>query len=249
MLGLLTALIWVTSVTVSGPAHEPVAAAPRPVLVELFTSQGCPLCPAANQYLGDLDTRDDVIALGFAVSYWDVYGWRDTFARPEFAERQRTYKTSLDVARIYTPQFVIDGAAEASGVETDAIRSALERRRMAMTVHVDVSTQSLGDGNHRIRIDGMTPTNELAEVWLAVFEPGWHVVNVEGGQNNGLAMRLYNPVQALLHLGEWQSGETFFGASLPRGSSAVVIVQAPDGGEVYGASQFSPEALEIASGD
>ena len=249
MFNVLTALLWMGALGAGGPAHEPVDAPPRPVLVELFTSQGCPLCPDANQYLGELDARDDVIALGFGVSYWDVYGWEDTFARPEFTERQRIYKTSLDVPRIYTPQFVIDGAAEASGAETDAIRSALQRRRMAMPANVNVTAESLGEGNHRLRIIGATPSGEAANVWLAVFDPGWHVVEVEGGNNAGLAMRLYNPVRALLLLGEWQSGEEFFGASLPRGSSAAIIVQGQNGGQVYGAAQFSPDPIEIAAND
>ena len=247
MFNTLTVIIWAGLLGATGPAHEPVDAPPRPVLVELFTSQGCPLCPDANQYLGELDARDDVIALGFGVSYWDIYGWEDTFARPEYTERQRTYKSSLDVPRIYTPQFVIDGAAEASGVETDAIRSALQRRRMAMPANVQVTTESLGDGNHRLRIVGTVPSDAPADVWLAVFDPGWHVVNVEGGRNAGLSMRLYNPVRALMHLGEWHNGEEFFGASLPRGSSAAIIVQAPNGGPVYGAAQFSPDPVAIAA--
>lgn len=248
MLIWLTSLIW-WGAAIAGPAHEPAAPPPRPVLVELFTSQGCPLCPAANQYLGELDQREDVIALGFGVTYWDVYGWEDTYARPEFTERQRTYRDRLEVPRIYTPQFVIDGAAEASGAQTEALRSALERRRMAMAAHVDVTSEALGNGNHRIRVLGTVPDDGEADVWLAVFRPGWHVVNIEGGQNAGLAMRLYNPVQALLHLGEWQSGVAYFGASLPRGSSAVVIVQAPDGGPVFGAAQFSPDPVAAAESD
>ena len=243
-----SALIWFAAASL-GPAHEPVTPAPRPVLVELFTSQGCPLCPAANQYLGELDQRDDVIALGYGVSYWDFYGWEDTYARPEFVERQQVYRDSLDVPRIYTPQFVIDGSAEASGVETDAIRSALERRRMAMPASVEVSTEALGDGNHRIRVVGSMPSDQSADVWLVVFQPGWQVVEIESGNNAGLDMRLYNPVQALLDLGEWKSGVAFFGASLPEGSSAVVIVQAPNGGPVYGAAQFARDPVPFAAAD
>lgn len=248
MLSWLTSLImW--GAAAAGPAIEPDAPPPRPVVVELFTSQGCPLCPAANQYLGELDQREDVIALGFGVTYWDIYGWEDTFARPEFTDRQRIYKSALEVPRIYTPQFVIDGAAEASGVQTDAIRSALERRRMAMSTHVDVTSEALGEGNHRIRVLGAVPDDGRADVWLAVFRPGWQEVNIEGGQNEGLTMRLYNPVQALLHLGEWESGVAYFGASLPRGTSAAVIVQFPDGGPVLGAAQFSPDPIAVAQGN
>ncbi len=89
----------------AGPASgQPEAEAEgRPVLVELFTSQGCGLCPEANRYLGELDQRDNVFVLAFGVSYWDMYGWADTYARPEYVQRQRTYLPRLGVNRLYTP--------------------------------------------------------------------------------------------------------------------------------------------------
>ena len=231
--------LFFAAMAAAGPAPEPETAPARPVLVELFTSQGCPLCPAANLYLGELDERDDVIALGFGVDYWDIYGWRDTYAQPSFTERQHNYKNRLNVPRVYTPQFVIDGAAEAEGRQTDAILSALQRRRMAMVAGVHVTTVASGNGNHTIEVSGTPPS--ASEVWLAVFEPGWHSVAVGAGENAGLDMQLYNPVRALIPLGHWAGGKTEYGAALPAGTSAVVIVQGAQGGPVFGLGEFERE--------
>src|SRR6266404_8350655 len=86
----------------------------KPVVVELFTSQGCSSCPPADALLGELARRDDVIALGFHISYWDSLGWKDPFSRPQSTERQRVY-ARLFGGQIYTPQLVVDGTIEMVG--------------------------------------------------------------------------------------------------------------------------------------
>src|SRR5262245_26742443 len=88
-------------------------AAADPVLVELFTSQGCSSCPPADLYLGELAQRTDVVALAFHVDYWDYIGWRDKFAKPEYTKRQKDYVDALEVRMVYTPQMVVDGRFEA----------------------------------------------------------------------------------------------------------------------------------------
>src|SRR6186713_388159 len=94
------------------------AAAKPPVLVELFTAQGCGACRDANAHLGKLAERPGVLALTFSVDYWDYLGWTDTFARPEYAERQKAYVTRLKLREPYTPQVVVDGRQEAQGLKT-----------------------------------------------------------------------------------------------------------------------------------
>jgi hypothetical protein len=221
-----------------GPAQEPANPAARPVLIELFTSQGCPLCPAANEYLGRLDARDDVIALSFSVDYWDIYGWEDTYARPEFVDRQRAYKSRLDLARIYTPQFVIDGTAEAGGSEPQGILSQIANRRMTITDSIDIEVEHHGEGNFTIDIDGHVPSQSPAIVYLAAYVPGWRSVDVQGGQNAGREVRVYNPVTALFELGEWQAGPDTYGAALPEGLAGVFFIQGGDGGPIYAAADF-----------
>ncbi len=222
----------------AGPAHEPTSAPPRPVLIELYTSQGCPLCPAANEYLGRLDERPDVIALSFSVDYWDIYGWQDTYARPEFVERQRDYKTRMDLARIYTPQFVIDGTTEVGGSRPEGILAQIANRQLTMTGSVEINVQHHGEGNFTIDIDGSVPSPDPAIVYIAAYVPGWRTVNVEGGNNAGREIRVYNPVTAIFELGEWQQGEDSYGAALPEGLAGVFLVQGGNGGPIHGAADF-----------
>src|SRR5688572_15512580 len=93
------------------------AAAKAPVLVELFTAQGCRSCTGANENLSRLAERPGVLALAYSVDYWDYLGWTDTFAKPEYAERQKAYVTRLKLREPYTPQVVIDGREEAQGLK------------------------------------------------------------------------------------------------------------------------------------
>jgi len=222
----------------AGPAHEPVSAPTRPVLIELYTSQGCPLCPAANEFLGRLDARNDVIALSFSVDYWDIYGWEDTYARPEYVDRQRAYKANLNLPRVYTPQFVIDGTAEAAGSEPDGILSQIANRRLTLTDSVDIEVQHHGEGNFTIDIDGTVPSGMAATVYLAAYAPGWRTVNVEGGENAGREIRVYNPVTAFFELGQWQEGADSYGAALPDGLAGAFIIQGGAGGPIYAVADF-----------
>ena len=92
------------------PTASPALARP-PVVVELFTAQGCSSCGVANATVADLAKRPDVLALTFAVDYWDYLGWPDTFAKPEFTERQRAYARKLALREVYTPQVRVSPAS------------------------------------------------------------------------------------------------------------------------------------------
>ena len=97
---------------------SPAGAHPRPpVIVELFTAQGCSSCSDANALVGELAEREGVLPLTFSVDYWDYLGWPDTFALPEFTERQKAYARRLGPREVYTPQVVVDGAKQASGAK------------------------------------------------------------------------------------------------------------------------------------
>src|SRR5215212_4728699 len=100
----------------------PLASAAKPtVLVELYTAQGCGTCGDANGLVGRLAERPGVLPLTFSVDYWDYLGWTDTFAKPEFAERQKAYVSKLALREPYTPQVVVDGQAEAPGAKTERV--------------------------------------------------------------------------------------------------------------------------------
>jgi hypothetical protein len=100
-------------------------AAPAPVVLELFTSQGCSSCPPADALLGELVRRPGVIGLAWHVDYWNNLGWRDPYARPEWTERQRTYARYLQ-DEVYTPALVVNGAAMAVGSDQSAIQRAID---------------------------------------------------------------------------------------------------------------------------
>src|SRR5688572_18906431 len=90
-------------------AQAKAGASPKAV-VELYTSQGCSSCPAADAFLGRLAKRDDVIAISLSVDYWDYLGWKDTLASSKFSERQKAYAKALGNGMVYTPQMVVNGA-------------------------------------------------------------------------------------------------------------------------------------------
>src|SRR5260370_33697118 len=96
-------------------------AQPRPVVVELFTSQGCSSCPPADAYVGKLSARSDVLALSFHVDYWDDLGWRDRFALAQSVETQNIYARNLRRPAVYTPQLVVDGRDDSVGSDGKAV--------------------------------------------------------------------------------------------------------------------------------
>src|SRR5260221_4865600 len=95
-------LVWAVAAT-------QVAEDPRPVVVELFTSQGCSSCPPADALLGELAKKSEVLALGFHISYWDSLGWKDPLSNKGSTERQKAYARRFTDGRVYTPQMVVDG--------------------------------------------------------------------------------------------------------------------------------------------
>jgi len=113
-------------------------AQPRPVVVELFTSQGCSSCPPADAYVGKLSARSDVLALSFHVDYWDDLGWRDRFALAQSVERQNIYARNLRRSTVYTPQLVVDGRDDSVGSDGKAVARALSENRDGVPVGVSV---------------------------------------------------------------------------------------------------------------
>ena len=106
----------------------PIAAAAKPpVVVELFTAQGCASCGEANANLAKMAQREGVLALTFPVDYWDYLGWSDTFAKPEFTARQKAYVARLELREPYTPQVVVDGRAQAGGLQNEKVERLISQ--------------------------------------------------------------------------------------------------------------------------
>ena len=218
--GLLIACVAAVGLTGAvGSTAQPVEVRPvrlnvatgEPVVVELFTAQGCSGCPAANQVVEGLAEEPGVIALTYAVDYWDYLGWPDTFARPEFADRQRAYQSAMRLRNVYTPQVVIDGRRQMSGAQGSAIQVAVNeeaaRRLYPPQVQFRETGDAVGVGSGRVPVGG-------AEVWAVAYRPGAQTVTVAGGDNRGQQVRHVNVVQSLTRLGEW-SGRPIL-LTLPR---------------------------------
>jgi hypothetical protein len=200
-----------------------------PVVVELFTSQGCSSCPPANANLAAIADRPDVLALSFGVTYWDYLGWKDTFAQPAFTDRQREYEAPLGHDGPFTPQIVVDGKADTVGnVRSDVERLIAVSRRAPIT-HLHLAANTL-------TIDAGHPPPRAADVWLVRYDPRIEQVSVQRGENAGATLPHKNVVRSLIRLGAWNGAAASF--RLPptdAGLSTAVLVQAPDGGAILAA--------------
>lgn len=176
-----------------------------PVVVELFTSQGCSSCPPADAYLGELARQPGIIALAFHVDYWDYIGWRDPLASPAATERQRGYTQALGTRYLYTPEMVIDGRQDATGSDRAAVsRLIRDQRAAAPKVPLSVREQAAAEqaeDKYTINIPAFD-FHGTATVWMAVFDRE-HTTAVERGENSGRSLRDYNAVRALRRLGSW----------------------------------------------
>jgi len=225
----------------TAPSDETQAAPERAVsapsdsvrVVELFTSQGCPLCPAANQLLAEFGEEDDVIALAWGVNYWDAYGWADQFAMPQFMDRQKAYVDAGEAMRVYTPHFVLNGAPEQLRFDTDRITAALDATAPIPTAHIEETDA----GALSLALSGARATP--AEIWVVQYEPGVQTRQIESGRNAGLRMTHFNMVRAVDKLADWQGGEARY--VLPdtaQGLDAVVLVQDGPGGRILAAARL-----------
>ena len=199
-----------------------------PVVVELYTSQGCSSCPPADAYMGELARRDDVIGLSFHVDYWDYIGWKDTFALPEAAERQRRYAERMNLRYVYTPQMVIGGRRQEVGSNRNAIETAIDYvRMMAPPVHIAFERNNDGSTG-RLRLQGPPPAKP-ATVWLAEIDYRRRV-RITRGENRSRELNYFNVVRRIRPLGTWEGGEARYDLDLAAIAAAgrdgcVVIVQ------------------------
>jgi hypothetical protein len=125
-----------------------------PVVIELFQSQGCSSCPPANAALNAIAPRKDVIALSYAVTYWDRLGWKDKFADPAFTQRQYDYKTALGEDSVYTPQVVLNGSKAIVGNGKGELERAVGATRAVSggpSITLDKGQVSVGSAMIRAR--------------------------------------------------------------------------------------------------
>jgi len=189
---VLTALL----IFLAGPA----LAQERPVLVELFTSQGCSSCPPADALLRELSGRDNVVALALHVDYWDYIGWKDSFARPGHAVRQRGYARASGRSMVYTPQMIVNGRDDVMGSHPRDVAEMIETH--AARPGPVTLTASRQDGRLAVtaRTDGVV--DGTCEVHLVRYRPR-STVSITRGENAGRTMTYANVVTDMTVLANW----------------------------------------------
>ena len=241
ILGFLLAVLAALAV----PAGAPRAQQRPPIVVELFTSQGCNSCPPADAYLGELARRPGLLALAFHVDYWNYIGWTDPFGRPWSTSRQRGYQKSLNERFVYTPQIVVNGAAQGIGSERQTIEGLIHAAAAAPPPHPDLTLHRRNDGALIIDIGaGASPPVAPADIWLIGFDR-MHHTQVLRGENEGQTLTDYHPVRFYRRIGAWPGWalELVVPASeTPAlGDEAAVLVQTAGLGPILTASVLDQE--------
>jgi hypothetical protein len=225
------AAVAASCVTIQG--HAQTAAPGKPVVVELFTSQGCSSCPPADALLGEISRLPNVVALAFHVDYWDDIGWRDRFEIPTAASRQVRYVDSLNLSSAFTPQVVIDGKASYVGSDRRRILAALAQRQEEVPIGVEVSesevivTLPAGAAQDSCDLDVVAYLSEAATA-------------VGRGENSGRTLTEYNIVRQLRRVAAWDGKPSVL--RLPRSSfpadatRVAVLLQRGNQGSIVGSA-------------
>ena len=215
---------------------SPMAAQDNPVVVELYTSQGCSSCPPADAILHQLADREDVIALALHVDYWDYIGWKDPYGKAAHAERQRAYARVGQRRTIYTPEMVVQGQTDIVGTKPMKLAEAIaQHASMAPKVELDLTQK----GN-KLVIAAKTVANVKGPmtVHLLAYTPE-HTTKIKRGENRGKTLSYANVVEDWQVLGDWDGAAPLnisaeMSGDLPR----VVLIQGKDAGPIFAAARL-----------
>jgi hypothetical protein len=217
---------------VAATAPASAGAADRPVVVELFTSQGCSSCPPANAYLHEMAKgRADVLPLAFHVTDWDRLGWKDPFSLEAATDRQDRYGHRFGDGS-YTPEIVVDGATSHVGSDRAAVGPAIERAKRSSETAAFVRISKDG-GDLVIEVGGGKGSGK---VLLVGFDHD-HETAIRRGENGGRTLQELNVVRSIRAIGDWQGAPLKLSEKFPEGQDVAVILEAPDG-RIVGASKL-----------
>jgi len=216
------------------PRSAFAADAAHPTVIELFQSQGCSSCPPAEANVGAISGRPDVLALAFEVDYWDRLGWKDTFSRHAWTERQYAYAEAMGHGdSVYTPQVVVNGRVAGDGIEPGALAGLMNRGDRGS------GGPSIGFSGGAVTVGrGAAPAGG-ADVWLARYIPRTVEVSIPRGENAGHTLPYKHVVREMILLGKWKGEAATFsvpGESDP-GLAEAAIVQASGAGPILAAAK------------
>jgi hypothetical protein len=215
-------------------ANEARAASPvtlSPTVIELYQSQGCSSCPPAHTALNAVANRSDVIALSFAVTYWDRLGWKDIFGDEAYTQRQYDYAKSLGAANVYTPQIVLNGVRHFTGIKPGELaREIATNARPSGGPEITATSGKVNIG----------AGSGSAKVWLIHFDPRTQNVAIRAGENNGRVLPHKNIVRHIEQLGSWSGREVSYNLPAPKASHyrSVILVQRGEAGRIISAKQL-----------
>lgn len=234
MIRLLPSILALTFAA-STPLAEDGGPELGPVVVELFTSQGCSACPTADRMLHELAEHDSVLALSLHVDYWDYIGWKDEFADPAHTRRQKAYAAEAGERMVYTPQMVVQGAERVVGTRPGAILQAvgahvgeagtvaLEAERRGGTVAIEARTGARFDPPALVQLVRYAPRREAT---------------ITEGENAGHRFDYVNVVSDWSVVGEWDgTGPLTLTVDAPGEDRAAVLVQERGPGRVLAAAR------------
>lgn len=234
MRSFVAALMMITFAGVVHADEKPL------VVVELFTSEGCSSCPAADALLTKMTESDDVLALALHVDYWDYLGWKDEFAQAKFTKRQERYNTVLKSRfRLVTPQMFFHGRESVAGAKQKHITELLAKHRgTSDVVLLDVKKNAQ---EYRVSINPRGVAISNADVFIVQYLPN-QVSKVRAGENKGRTLTHTNVVTSWDRVGEW-SGQRDWRINHTIADDdvhAAVIVQMAGNGPILAAKRLSP---------
>jgi hypothetical protein len=215
---------------------------PAPMVVELFTSEGCSSCPPADALLGELTQRQYVLPLSYHVDYWDYIGWKDRFADPLFTQRQRAYAEAQGSSMVYTPQMIVAGAIDVVGSDRKAVETALKTAYTRNTMY-RVHVMREKDGRVVAQFPE-APIGVPATVWLVTYQRSAES-HVKAGENAGRDLMTYNVVRSLKKVGMWRGPATEIELKLDPAAKAsspdacAIIANQAEHGPIIAAAAFN----------
>ena len=223
----MMAALWVASIA-------PAGAGDNPVVLELFTSQGCSSCPPADKLLHQLADRDDVIALALHVDYWDYMGWKDEFANPAYSDRQRVYASVAGRRTIYTPQIIVNGTTSIVGARAMELSDAIQAHKaQPAKVSVDISRDG---GSVNISASNTGGAGAMV-VHVLQYQPE-RDAKITRGENAGRHLVYSNVVQGWQVLGQWSGQEPLAtNATVDAEWPVVVLLQEAPQGPILAAAR------------
>jgi hypothetical protein len=249
-------------VVVAASPTARAAMTPEPVVVvELFTSQGCSSCPPADAFLGELAERKGLLVLSYHVDYWNYMGWKDPFSSPQMTQRQKSYVQPLGQRYVYTPQLVVDGAAQAEGAARSRIESLLVDARKMIDKKLAIRVSRAGMNEVKVGLPAARPMmdkdkkpegaaampkTKSGTLWLVAYDDK-HTTEISKGENRGKTLSYHNVVRSMKPVGTWDGKQADVVVNLAEEIAAgyqncAVLLQQGEGGRIVAAAKLPMSA-------